>query len=179
MRIDDGGGGAVVVDLDIAAVERRPPLRIPEVLQGAVDAPHRGQLDVRSGVVYALGDPPPPGVVVVAVDLERAGRARAVAGSSYRVAALHGERVALHPEYVVDGEAGGDRASPLVGRMTVEDAVRRPVIAPARVVQCRRDLRIAPGLVDPQGSDDVRCDKAPVVEGGRAEAQLAHRHVRD
>ena len=45
-----GIGGTVVVDLRIAAVERRPPTRAPEVLIGRVDVPSRGQLDVLAAV---------------------------------------------------------------------------------------------------------------------------------
>src|SRR5262252_4810567 len=48
MLVDQVGRGAVVVDLHVPAVQRGAPLRRPQVLHGAIDAPDRGQLDVRS-----------------------------------------------------------------------------------------------------------------------------------
>ena len=47
-RAQHGIGGVVVADLSVAAVERRPPTRAPEVLVGRVDVPGSGQLDVAS-----------------------------------------------------------------------------------------------------------------------------------
>ena len=41
----DGIGLVVVFHLRVAAVERRPPPRVPEVLVGRVEAPRRGQVD--------------------------------------------------------------------------------------------------------------------------------------
>src|SRR5262249_2291038 len=109
VRVDDRGRGAVVVDLGVAAVERGAPLRRPQVLDEAVDAPDRGELDVRVGVVHAVGGPPEPGIVAGVIHLPGADRARAVPGGALRVAGLQAELVTLEAEDVVQCEPAGHR----------------------------------------------------------------------
>ncbi len=52
--------GAVVLDVDVAAVDRRPPPRVPDVLVAGEGAPHPGLLDRCSVVEHAVRDPPQP-----------------------------------------------------------------------------------------------------------------------
>src|SRR5690349_13902143 len=178
VRVDDAGRRAVVVDLDKATIHRGAPLRCPQVLHVAVDAPYGGQLDIGASVVHAVRDPPEAGIVAARVHLPRTGRTGAVAGRALRVATLHTERVALEAKDVVQREAAGHREAELVVRMAIERGVHRAVVAAARVVQGRRHLRISPGLIDAESTNHVRILLALVVERRRAEAPLRHREVR-
>src|SRR5437879_841537 len=107
--VDDVGRGSIVVDVDIAAVQRRPPFRVPEVLEGAVDAPHRGQLNRRPGVEHAIRHPARADGAVAVIDPPSALGAGDVTTSTFRVGSLHGEGIALHAEEVVQREAGSHR----------------------------------------------------------------------
>src|SRR5579862_1681640 len=112
MLIEEVGGQGVVSDVDVAALHGGAPLRVPEVLVEAVDAPHLGQLDfarttprngaVRRDVVEdAVRDPAEGGAVVAVVDLECPGRASGVTGRTLGVGTLHADLVALEAEHVV------------------------------------------------------------------------------
>src|SRR5262249_41417541 len=101
VRGDDRGRGAVVVDLGVAAVDRRAPPRAPQVLREAGDSPDRGQLDVGAGVVHAVGGPGEAGIVAGVVHLPGADRAGAVPHRAFRVTGLQAELVTLEAEDVV------------------------------------------------------------------------------
>src|ERR1700722_10431987 len=163
-------------------MDRGAPLRVPEVLVEPVDAPPRGQLDSRAGVEHTVRHPAEGSLVAAAVELERSGRARGVAHRADRIDTLHAELIALHAEHVVQREAAGHRKAILIAGMAEVLAERvgtagiargRRVVAAARVMHRRRDLGIAPGLVDAQRADHVRELPAFVVVRLGAETELA------
>src|SRR5262249_34971174 len=113
-RADHRLFGTVVVHLDVAAINRRAPLRVPQLLGFTGDAPYRGQLDGGAGGVEGFRHPTKPGVVAGAVHRAVIARARRVAGRTLSVRGLQRERVALEAEDVVQREAAAHRPAPLV-----------------------------------------------------------------
>ncbi len=124
-RADRSVRGVIVANGHIAAVERSPQVRPPEVLVGGLDADSRRQLDISGGRAHhavreeAVAE-------VVAVEHKRAEGARlreeGIAQGTLRVVALDLEVVAAEG---VDLGACASRPTQLVGRMTARFGPRQ------------------------------------------------------
>ena len=77
-RAKDGIGLAVIADRRIAAVERSPPPRAPEVLIARVDAPSRGHIDVGACVVEGAAGSKKVGTAIDAIGEDSVGSIEAV-----------------------------------------------------------------------------------------------------
>src|SRR5262245_12972389 len=84
-RAKDGIGLAVIAHRRIAAVERRPPPRVPEVLIARVDAPRRGQINAGACVVEGAAGSKKVGTAIDAIGEDAVG----------------GVKTMLHPPVVV------------------------------------------------------------------------------
>ena len=170
---DQRGGGLVVVDRDVAAVDRGPPLaRDPDVVVGRVHRPASGQLDLGAGAIDAV-ERKAVAQRVADAELGGAGWELGVAEVTQRAYGIAGLRLEVAAGRSVEPQAGGRHPADLVGRMTVDRRAghRVAVVAAAGVVDCATDHRRAPGLVDTPVHDDVRvADRVLVGKQRRAAA---------
>jgi hypothetical protein len=184
-RAKDGIGLAVIAHRGIAAVERRPPARVPEVLVARVEAPRRGQINVGVCVVEdgtstrrSIKD----GTAIDAVSDDAVARIKAalyppvvvrrvleyVAQRSLRVDALQLQVVARADKWRVQPQASHRCPAPFVVGVTtafrgsdtitigIAGALLVEVIGRIDLMQGARDCRGTPSLIDAQIGDDVR-----------------------
>src|SRR5262245_43515002 len=174
---DYGIGLIVIFHFRIAAVDRRPPPRAPEVLIRRVDVPGRGQVQVgcrpsgQCAAIDRIRYDAQGNAVLVVLDVRIAARIlEDVPQRTLRVVDLGLEVVALADHRRVQLEAAADRPAPLVIRVTAAfwGGKWQPrwcvdVIEWNDLVRSRRDLGRTPGLVDAQIGDDVRSIEAAVT----------------
>src|SRR6187549_2224582 len=146
-------GVVVIADLSVAAVERGPPTRAPEVLVSRIDVPSSGQLNVapvqagKCAAIDTVGDQADRSAVAFTKGPAALRCLHHVLDSALGVVDLGLEEVAL-----------ADRKAKLV--VGVAGVLKRAVVQRLDLVPGSHDLGRTPGLVDAQVGDDVGGVKA-------------------
>ena len=176
-------GGVVVLHLDVAAVDRGPPLAgDPDVVVGRVHRPAPGQLDLSSGAVDAVDGIAQAERVADAELGGAAGAALGVAEVAHRAFADARLGLEVAAGRSIEPQARRRHPADLVGRMTLLRHVgqARSVVAAVGIRDRATDHGGTPGLVDAPVHHDVRVADDRLVGGRRGahDERVVERDVR-